>query len=101
MPLSKESKQVIDKLVSEGRISPHELPKGHIATNSGEIVAHGQHADLIAKTTTGSHQVRVSPDGRMSEKHNFSNESLGRRCGWENDADGRVTGMGGYNPRKY
>lgn len=35
------------------------LPKGHIATKPGEINAHGRHADLIAKTSYGSHQTRV------------------------------------------
>ena len=35
------------------------LPKAHIATNPGEIDAHGPHVDLIAKTSIGSHQVRV------------------------------------------
>ena len=41
------------------------LPNGHIATNAGEIGAHGAHADLFAPLSPpfGSHQVRVDPHG--------------------------------------
>lgn len=42
-----------------------QLPNGHIATNPGEIVAHGPHADMLAPLSDpfGSHQVRYDPHG--------------------------------------
>jgi len=50
-------------------------PTGHIATNQGEIAAHGPHADLIAQTSYGSHQLRIDPNGDViSEEHNLSGE---------------------------
>lgn len=52
-------------------MSGNELPKGHIASNQGEIDAHGHHVDLIAGTSFGSHQERFDPrgnpiDGRLN-----------------------------------
>lgn len=53
-------------------------PTGHIATSPGEIAAHGPHADLIALTSYGSHQVRIGPNGDViSEDHNLSGEMEG------------------------
>lgn len=84
------------------------LPTGHIATKEGEINAHGRHVDLIAPTSFGSHQVRVSGDERVSsDQLNFSSrfESEHDRAfrfgGFGHDADPRCTGMGGYAPRNY
>jgi len=45
-----------------------ELPKGHIATNPYEIARHGHHADLIADTSFGSHQIRVGQDGHIIDQ---------------------------------
>lgn len=42
--------------------SPAE-PIIHYAVSEGEIRAHGEHFDLIAGTTFGSHQERWTPDG--------------------------------------
>lgn len=80
-----------------------DLPKFHIATKQGEIDAHGPHADGVAKTSYGSHQIRVNPFGFCyDDQHNFSNDFLGHRHGgFGLDADPRCTGMGGYAPRKY
>jgi len=44
---------------AEGAKAMKGLPKAHIATNPKEIAVHGKHVDLIAQTSTGSHQVRV------------------------------------------
>lgn len=68
------------------------LPKGHIATNPLEINAHGKHADLIAGTSFGSHQMRIDPYGNViDEQLNFSKNFLRAE-------DPRCTAMGGYVP---
>jgi len=68
------------------------LPKFHIATNPNEIAAHGPHADGIAKTSFGSHQIRVTPYGSiLDDELNFSNRFLSNGM-----PDPRLTSMGGY-----
>jgi len=73
------------------------LPKFHIATKEGEIAAHGHHADGIAGTSFGSHQMRFDRNGVLiSDQLNF-------RGGDRFDVlangmpDPRGTGHGGYN----
>jgi len=82
-----------------------DLPKFHIATNPNEIAAHGPHADGIGRTSFGSHQVRVGPNGlifddQVNFNKGFDNDLAGRSHGWGLDADPRCTAMGGYAPRK-
>lgn len=46
----------------------------HIARNEGEIEKHGEHMDLIDRTSFGSHQTRIDPEGNISDQNiNFSN----------------------------
>jgi len=70
----------------------------HIAHNPGEIRKHGEHIDLVDRTSFGSHQTRVNPDGNVSDQDiNFSNRHTpgtkvgGYTCG----ADGLP--IRGYN----
>jgi len=56
-----------------------DLPRGHIATKQGEISAHGHHADLIAPTEYGSHQIRVV-------------QIEGRNVGWDKTT-GKCVGL--------
>lgn len=89
----------------------YSLPKGHIAEKEGELLAHGEHVDLIAGTSFGSHQVRVGIGGEIvDDQCNFSNRFgggrfidrngvLNDRCLSNGMPDPRGTGMGGYNPR--
>jgi hypothetical protein len=42
-----------------------ELPNFHIAKKEGEIKKHGPHADGLARTSFGSDQFRVGPNGEI------------------------------------
>ncbi len=70
------------------------LPKFHIPTSAIEIDKHGVHADGIAGTSYGSHQIRVDPHGYpFDDQHNFRGGD--KHCISNNDPRG--TAHGGYN----
>lgn len=108
--MSKSMNQFIQGLVNDGlvrddspKVNPNDpLPSFSVAHGKGHVNAHGHHADGLARTSYGSHQIRVDTQGDITaDKHNFNNDEFGRRVGFDANADPRATGMGGWNPRKY
>lgn len=63
-----------------------DLPRGHVAKNSGEVAKHGRHVDLVAPTSYGSHQVRVVDIGGGHGELAF-------------DENGKYVGELGYDPK--